>query len=212
MQDTFRVLTANPMQIVRRFLLALLGGFLAMGGHVYLTFYSAEWITTQRIGNSIAAGLIFGIVVGLMVVLASEYPARLRDVWSVPARLALALASGVILGTLAWFSYVYLLLQIEAPDWSVLLFGGIGLSAGFVLSGMVKLPRLVSIAITALAAYVPIFITFQNYVATVYNRPPALALLYYAPNREWMVFALGIPFALAIAILGQLRQRKNAEA
>jgi hypothetical protein len=211
MQETFRAITAHPMQIVRRFLLALLGGFLAMGGHIYLTFYSAEWISPQRIGNSIAAGLIFGIVVGLMVVLASEYPARLRAVWSVPARLALALASGVILGTLAWFSYSYLMLQIEAPDWSVLLFGGIGLSAGFVLSGMVNLPRLVSIGITALAIYVPIFVTFQNYMATVYSRPPALALLYYAPNREWMVFATGIPFALVIALLGQMRWRKSTD-
>jgi hypothetical protein len=213
MSKTIQALTVNPMQIVRRFLLALLGGFLAMGSHLYFTFRMDDWLNPGRIGSSIAAGLIFGIVVAFMVIFASEYPARLKGIWSFPARAALALTAGIVIGTLSWFSFQYLLLLIEATEWGMLLFGGIGLAAGFILTGLFALPRPVSILITAIATYVPIYITFQNYLLTMYYDAPSSALLYYSPDKDWMVYVFGIPFALSIALFGQIypahRRRKE---
>jgi hypothetical protein len=213
MPETREALTAHPMQIVRRFLLALLGGFLAMGSHMYVTFRADNLFSAMRLSNTIAAGLIFGIVVAFMVIFASEYPARLKGIWSFQARAALALVAGIVTGTLAWFAFQYLLLLIEAPEWGLLLFGGIGLAAGFILTGLFTLPRPVSILITAIATYVPIYVTFQNYLTTMYYDAPSSALLYYSPDKDWMVYVFGIAFAVAIALFGQIYslpdRRKN---
>lgn len=213
-EKTYRVLTAEPMRIVRRYVLAFFGGFLAMGGHIYVSYGRDAWLSPHRLGTACAAGLIFGVVVGFMVVFAGEYPARLRGIWTFPARLILALTAGIIPGTLAWFAFAYLILWIEAPDWTALLSGGTGLSAGFVVRGLsgeqsnrrsVSLPRqhLAWTVLTAALIYLPIYITFQNYVATLYHRPPAMALLYYSPGRTYMLYLVGIPFALCIAAFGQ---------
>src|SRR5690242_4013923 len=103
-------LTDNPMGVVWRYLLAFLGGFLAMGGHFYLTSRSEALFSPGRLSTSLAAGLFFGILTGVMVILASEYPQRLKNVWSFQARAALAITGGIVFGTLAWFANQYLLL------------------------------------------------------------------------------------------------------
>jgi hypothetical protein len=207
---SFEVVTRNPMQVVRRYVFALLGGFLAMGAHMYLSFRSDGLFVPGRISTTVAAGLFFGGVVGFMVLVASEYPQRLKSVWSLPARLALALGGGTLLGTLVWFAHHYLILLIPEPDWGVFLFGGLGLSVGFALHGIwghllvTPLQRLGWLLVTAVCIYAPVYITYQNFLGAVNSPDVVSSLIYYSPDRDWMLFGIGVPFALVIAIGGYL--------
>jgi hypothetical protein len=202
---SLEAVTNHPMGVVRRYVFALLGGFLAMGAHIYISHRAVDWFSPSRIGSAIASGLIFGVMIGLVVLIASEYPQRLKSVWSLPARVALALGGGTLVAALAWFAFHYLILFIAEPDWSILLLGGLGLAAGFALHGIwghifsTPLQPIGWVVGSALLIFIPIYIGYQNYQAN-----SGMALLYYSPNQDWLLLAVGLPFALVIAISGYL--------
>ncbi|MCU0513508.1 MAG: hypothetical protein MUE40_13180 [Anaerolineae bacterium] len=199
-----RALTRQPLRLIGRLALAAAGAALAMAVHVYLGYGRGDWLAAPRLGTAIAAGLIFGLPAGVTVMVALDMPLRLRGVWPAPRRLAVALLAGTGAGTLAWFAFVYLILWIETPDWRVLLMGGAGLAAGFILAGLVPLPRPLHILLTAAAIFAPIYSAYQNFLATQAGPAPMMALLYYVPSRPWLVLVVGLPFALLIALAGHV--------
>jgi hypothetical protein len=204
------------MTIFWRYQLALVGGFLAMSAHIFLVFSRSAWFTPQRIGSTIAAGLLFGHVVALMVLVARDLPLWLRDKnWSQWLIRALSVIGGIALGTLAWWVHITLTLLQSNPDWLILLLGGMGLSFGFWMmpifgdlqKGVTRYAptrMALSVLITTVATFLPIYFAFQNYLNSFNTPLQAQALLYFQADNPEHVWLIGLPFALAIAIFGQL--------
>jgi hypothetical protein len=204
------------MSLWLRYQLALVGGFLAMSAHIFLAFSRSAWFTPQHIGSTIAAGLLFGHVVALMVLVARDLPLRLRGRnWSQWLIRLLSISGGIALGTLAWWVHITLTLLQTNPDWLTLLGGGIGLSFGFwtipifadVHKGgthYVPTRMVLIIVITTIATFLPIYLAHQNFHATFNTPLQTQALLYFQADNPEHVWLIGLPFAVAIAIFGQL--------
>jgi hypothetical protein len=197
------------MALFWRYQLALVGGFLAMSAHVFLTGSRGMWFTLPHIGNAISAGLIFGHIVALMVFVARDLPLLLHDRWSGWLIRLLSIVGGVGCGTLAWWVYLSFSLYQTSVNWFVVFLGGIGLAIGFILVPIIRLNNRylktgLLIIITATATFLPIYFSHQNYLATVNTPSPAQALLYFQVDNPEYVWLIGIPFALAVAFFGQL--------
>ena len=205
------------MNLFWRYQLSLMGGFLAMSAHFYLVAGRGAWFAPQRIGNAISAGLMFGHVVAVMVLIARDVPRYFQDRWPAWGRWLVSIVGGIALGTLAWWSHITLILLNTRPDWRILLVGGIGLSLGFILTPVLwRIARYTSmdtvhrllrtaalIAITAIATYVPIYLAYQNFLTTFNTPQPAQAMLYFQVDNPEHVWLIGVPFALSIAFFGQ---------
>lgn len=199
-----------------RYQLALVGGLLAMSAHIFLAFSRSAWFTPQHIGSAISAGLLFGHVVALMVLVARDLPLWLCDnTWSVWLIRLLSIVGGITLGTLAWWVHITLTLLQSNPDWLTLLGGGIGLSFGFwaipiftdFQKGVTPHTRTrvaLFVIVTTIATFLPIYIAYQNFHATFNTPMQTQALLYFQADNPEHVWLIGLPFALVIAIFGQL--------
>ena len=196
--QTWAHLTVNPMGIVWRYVFALLGGGLAMGVHIFVTFRAGG---APRLGNAISIGLVFGHLVAFLVILADEYPRRLHPLWPGWMRLFISGILGLGIGTLTWATFALLFLQIDSPDWGVLALGGFGLAFGFWVTANFNMPGWLAFLITTIAVYGPIFVAFNNFWNKTGDPPPAL--LFYDSFTE--VYTLGIPFALLVALGGHAR-------
>jgi hypothetical protein len=184
------------MHPVWRFVWAAIGGGLAMGIHIYASFRAEPEYTLLRWGNTVDTGVTFGVLIGLLALFASEFPARLRGAWPLWARAALSVAVGIIGGTLIWMWWEALHLQRDDLGLPLLISGGAGLALGFVLLALFKMPSWLAVVITAAATYIPIFIAFQAYQAN--TKVPAL--LYYDDPQQ--IFTVAIPFCILIALGG----------
>jgi hypothetical protein len=197
------------MVLFLRYQLALVGGFLAMSAHVFLTGSRGAWFTLPHIGNAISAGLMFGHIVALMVFVARDLPLLLHDRWSGWLIRLLSIVGGIAFGALAWWVHLTLSLYQTSVNGFIVLLGGIGLSSGFILAPMIRLNNrylriTLLIFVTATATFLPICFSYQNYLAT-YNTPsPAQALLYFQVDNPEYVWLIGVSFALAVAFFGQL--------
>lgn len=192
-----------------RYQLALVGGFLAMSVHVFLTASRGAWFTLPHIGRAISAGLMFGHVVALMILLARDVPLFLRDKWHVWNIWLLSIIGGIGLGILAWWIHLSFTLYQTNPNWIVLLFGGIGLSVGFIIAPIIRpnnryLRFLLLIVITTIVSYLPVYLSYQSYLATFTTASPLQALLYFQVDNPVHVWLIGVPFALTITLFGQL--------
>jgi hypothetical protein len=185
---------------------AFLGGFLAIFAHIYLYAGRGNWFAPQRLAPALGNALIFAHIFALMIYLTHEK----RLFW--PLRLILCL----ILGIFAWWAHLFFYLYQSNPDILTLILGGIGLSLGFVLTAVINsLPLrsggrvgdggifLLTIAITFVAIYAPIYWSYQNFLATITSNP-AQALLYFQADNPEHVYLIGIPFALCLAFFGNL--------
>jgi serine/threonine-protein kinase len=194
LDNTYRRLTDVPLNLFLRYVFALIGGWLAVGGHVYLTYRSEAIFTPQRWANAIGFGLTYGFLIGFLVLLASECPLRLRGFWPWWARLLVGAVLGWWMATITWGAYTYLFLQ-QPPDWGVMQYAGAGLALGFIVSGMLPLKGWQAFLLTAIATYLPIYTTFQSFL-----REFTPAVLYYDFPEQ--VFTIGIPVALLISLGG----------
>lgn len=185
-------LARNPMGIVWRFISASFFGFLAMAIHLYAV-QDKEAIPTVSIwGNILAMGLLFGHAYALTVVLASEYPSRLRPIWPTWTRALLSGILGVIFAALTW---AVLFMRIAEPQWSVLILGGAGLAAGLVIAETFRLPAIASMVITAVASYLPIYFVFQ-----AWNVRDATTMTLLGYWQEEQIYTIAIPFVTLLAV------------
>lgn len=206
--NTWRRMTDNPLQNVWRFTLAMLGGALAMALQVFITFRSEAIFNADRWGKTISIGLTFGMFVATLVFVAGEYPARMRGFWPRWARLLLSAVVGFIWGTLSWGAFTWFFLTY-VPDWGVMAFAGLGMAAGFVLTGVFNLPGWAAFLVTTAATYVPIYAFYQFFMTgefalwqllsgeVLYN--PVAVLYYDYPEQIW---TLGLPVVMLIALGG----------
>lgn len=197
--NTWRRMTDRPMQIVWRYLFALIGGWLGMGYHVFTVFRSQAIFNQQRIANTIAMGLTFGVLVGFLVLLAGEFSSRLRGFWPWWTRLLLSMVLGSLWGMITWGSYTWLFLQNPSANWGMMLFGGIGMALGFVATAMFNLRGWQAFLITAITTYIPIFYTHQEFAA---GRSFDAILPYDYFTSPEHILTVAIPVALLIALGG----------
>ncbi|MFQ3647588.1 MAG: protein kinase, partial [Anaerolinea sp.] len=159
--NTVRRLTDRPLDLILRFTLALLGGWIAFGQHIYSTYFSIALFTPQRWGNAIAAGLVMGVFVGLLVLVTDEFSQRLRNFWAWWLRLLMASALGIGMGVLTWAAFRWFY-SARIPAWDLMRLGGMGLALGFVLVSVTQWPRWRALWLPAALIYFPIALAYPN--------------------------------------------------
>jgi MFS family permease len=134
-------------------------------------------------------GLVTAILVAVVVLVADELSCRLRGFWPTWARLLVSGILGFLAGAVVWGTYTYL--YLEYPPESVIYFAGAGLALGFVLASTFKLPGWAAFLVTTIATYIPINVSYNQYM------PPVIYYDY--PEQIW---TLALPLALLIALGG----------
>lgn len=160
--NTLRRMVDRPYETILRFILGMLGGWLAMGEWVFITFRTQALFTPQRLGNTFAIGLLFGLFTGFVAVFAGQFPDRLRGFWTWWLRLAVFGLMGLLLGILAWSTFTSFFLG-QPPDTALMRLGGLGLVFGLILSSLLRLRGWSAFAITAISVYAPLYVTHYNY-------------------------------------------------
>ena len=176
-----------------------MGGFLAMFAHIYLYAGRGDWLAPQRLSPALGNALIFAHLFVITV-----YIARTRHFhWL--TRFALA----AIFGTLTWWTHLFFYLYQTSPNMLTLFIGGFGVSLAFIVLEIIpplnqKIPFfIVSVFFTAIAIYLPIYWSYQNFLATLPINP-AQALLYFQADNPEHVYIIGIPFSLCLAFFANL--------
>src|SRR5690606_35038321 len=103
----------------------------------------------------------------------------------------------LVIGVLAWAIFRWFYLQYDAlttQDVNALLFGGLGLGAGFIVNMLLRLPGLVRAGIMAVLIYLPMLVTLESYFA---GSDLFVPLVYFDDRAQ--VFTVGIPMVLLIA-------------
>jgi len=199
--NTIRRLFNNPWGLFFRFMAGLTGGWIAMGSLIWATFRAQGFFNSQRWGNSLAVGLMFGVFTAILVVFSGEFSERLRGFWPNWARFLGSALLGVFLGTLLWtqFTWMYLQFRLDEMYMPALLVGGVGVMLGFVVTALFNLRSWIAIPLTVLTTYVPILLTWENYQNA--NDFDVIPLIYFldVPSR---VYSVAIPLAIVVAIGG----------
>jgi hypothetical protein len=189
--NTWRRISNQPLRTISRYLLAALFAAIAVWWYAFSEISSAAIFFAERWGKSLSTGITFGVVFGLVVVLAAEVPERLRGFWPWWARLILNLILGVLSGTLVWvvFDWFFLYYQPAPEDFNALWFGGLCAAAAFSLGVIWRVPGWLGVLWSAGALFISFYLTWVNYM------PP---LIYVRPGETIEQYA--IPIALMIGI------------
>jgi hypothetical protein len=172
--NTWRRISDQSMSIVWRFLFALIGAWLGIGTSVYLTYRNPAILHPMRMGSALGFGLIFGVIMALLVVLAGEIPWRLRGFWTWWMRLFASTMFGLMLGVLAWSAYSYLFLY-ATPDWDLMIFGGVALAFGLIVSSLFNIRGWGTLGLIAASFFLSIYLPYFNYCRQLYiciDAPP----------------------------------------
>jgi serine/threonine protein kinase len=208
LDNTWRRLTDDPLRNVRRFVAALIGAAVAMGGYVFVTFRSELIFNAERWGRTISIGLTFGMFIAILAILAGELPARLRGFWPGWARVLVSGIIGLLWGTFTWGAFTWFFLNYP-PNWEVMFYAGLGTMLGFVLAALFNLRGWAAVLLTAITTFLPILIFFRFYwtgelpvtlpiSAEVQANP--VAIMYF--DVEEQVFTVALPVVLLIALGG----------
>ncbi len=201
--NTWRRLSDRPLHNVWRFVFAMTGATIAMAIQVFVTFRSEAIFNADRWGKTISDGLTFGLFTAIMVLIAGEYPSRLRGFWPGWTRLVFSFVTGLLLGTLTWGAFTWFFFTYP-PVWDVMAFAGLGTALGFVLTAMFNLRGWAGFLVTAVATYIPIFIMFNwfwnNQLLIPISFSQQVAILYYDFPEQ--IYTLAIPVVLIIALGG----------
>lgn len=186
-------------QTLNRFLWGFVGGLLGIGFWAFSTIRSPlgtdSLVTPQRLIYTLSLGQAFGLCLGLMAALAGELPESLQR--RLPKRSVFRVLICIILGVLAWAGYLWFIeiLFFTPPDINALLLGGVGLAAGLVLRFLFDLPSWLSFLLTAILAYIPMYITLEEFLA---GTGRFVSLVFFDNPRQ--IFSVGIPMAILFAL------------
>ncbi|MFN8451343.1 MAG: hypothetical protein U0521_22865 [Anaerolineae bacterium] len=197
LNNTWRRITDRPIRAVNRYIWAAIFAGLAVWWYAYSELPTAAIFSPERWGKSLTTGITFGVVFGLVVLLAAEVPERLRGFWHWWARLILNLILGIASGLLVWvvFDWFFLYYQPTAEDMGALFFGALGTAAAFSLGVVFRIPGWLGVLWTTVVLYIPLYFTWKNYM------PP---LIYVRPNED--ISQYGIPIAFLIGVGAYLPQ------
>jgi aminoglycoside phosphotransferase (APT) family kinase protein len=191
LDNTWRRLSDKPMGIVWRYVFAFLSAFAGMSIYAWINLSGPAILINEIIGRTLSTGITFGVFMGVVVILAGEFPLRLRGFWTWWSSLIAGIVLGTLSGAFVWAMYSWLLLYLELRtlDWNPLLFGGFGIALGLTLSSIFSLRGWQAAILTTITIFVPIYITYTNFM------PP---IVYFREQND--VFTQGIMIALLIAI------------
>jgi hypothetical protein len=160
--NTWRRAFDRPLTLIWRFLFAVIGGWLGMGFQVYTTYRTETVFNPDRIANTLAYGLIFGVFIGFVVLLADEFPSRLRGFWRFWTRAVFSVVFGTAAAALTWGAATWMYTKLD-PNWDLMLFGGFWLAIGFSYSSLLKLRGWLAALLTAGCIFIGIYAPFNNY-------------------------------------------------
>jgi hypothetical protein len=160
--NTWRRAVDRPLTLIWRFLFAVIGGWIGMGFQVYTTFRTESVFSSPRIANTLAFGLIFGVFIGVVVLLADEIPSRLRGFWRFWTRAIFSFVLGTAAATLTWGAATWMYTELD-PNWDLMLFGGFWLAIGFSYSSLLKLRGWLAAILTAGCIFIGVYVPFNNY-------------------------------------------------
>ncbi|MCS6836132.1 MAG: protein kinase [Anaerolineae bacterium] len=167
MTNSLRRLSADPLGLILRFALALLGGWIAFGQQVYITYRAQALFTPQRWGNALSIGLVMGLFIALTVLLADEASRRLRGFWPAWARALVWLPSGLLMGMLSWAAFTWFYLG-GSVNWELVRMGGVGLGLGFGVVALLGLRGPLAVGLAALSFYLPLYAAYRNQCSQLY--------------------------------------------
>ena len=165
--NTIRRITDNPMQLVFRFIFALLGGAIGFGQQVYITYRGQVLFTSQRWGNTLAVGLLMGVFVAILVMFADTIVSRLKGFWPNWLRMIFSTLFGFMLGALIWAGFNWMYLN-QPVQWPLMRMGGLGLAFGLIASTMFSLKNWQSFLLTASSLFIAIFTAYYNWCTQLY--------------------------------------------
>lgn len=197
LSNTWRRISEQPGKTISRYMLAAFFAGVGAWWYAFSEISSAAIFFAERWGKSLSTGTVFGVVFGLVVLLAAEVPERLRGFWPWWARLVLNLILGIATGVLVWvvFDWFFLYYEPTPQDFNAILFGGLGAAVAFSLSTLFRIPGWLGAIWAAIMIYIPLHVTSVNFM------PP---LIYVRPNETIMQY--GIPIAILIGIGAYLPQ------
>ncbi|MCS6836188.1 MAG: toll/interleukin-1 receptor domain-containing protein [Anaerolineae bacterium] len=216
LQRTFLQASRNrehAEQLAWRFIWGAVGGIVGMAWLVAGIFRGFRLSDPVSLALAFTAGQFFGLFVGLLALLSHGLPRfaerALPRQLHIGARAALCL----LVGALAWMVYQWFFLGAPfALNWSKAL-GGLGLSGGFILTMLGKLPRvsqalrlksgaswlpLVSVALIALCTFLPILpLNSTSSLPAIQEGTLDWLIAFDHAEQVWQV---GLPLALFIAL------------
>jgi len=167
MTNSLRRLSADPLALILRFVLALLGGWIAFGQQVYITYRAQALFTPQRWGNALSIGLVMGLFIALTVLLADESSRRLRGFWPGWARALAWLPLGLLMGVISWAAFTWFYLG-GAVSWDLVRLGGAGLGLGFGVVALLGLRGPLAVGLAGLSIYLPLYAAYRNQCSQLY--------------------------------------------
>ncbi len=180
--NTARRLLDNPSQLAWRFLIAAVGGWLAMSLYVWDSTPGVAFLDPGRYGLIISIGLTFGVFIGLLVLFASEFPSRLRRFWHWWGRGLVSAVIGYALGWLTWAAFGWFFLQLEPGD--NLRYVAIGTAIGMAIPVMIRLPAWVSALVTAAGIGVPLYWAWIINTTSTETAPITEPILYFYESQN----------------------------
>lgn len=204
--NTWRRLTDDPLNNVWRFVFALIGAGLGMAIYVFTTFRSEAIFNAERWGRTISIGLTFGMLIAILTLLTSEAPSRLRGFWPWWARLAVGGLVGFLWATFSWGGFTWFFLNYP-PNWEVMAYVGLGTALGLIISSLFDLRGWISLLLTTILTYIPIYIMWEFFFTGRLIIPiplsdevrfnPVSILYFDYPDQ---IVSLAIPVVLIIAL------------
>lgn len=190
LDNTWRRLSEHPMSLVYRYISAAFFAGVAFWGYAYSQIDSASIFFIDRWGTSISSGATVGLFVGLAAFFAGAVVERLRGFWHWWARLILSVVVGYVIGYVIWWIYTYLFLRYAPePGDMNLYYGALGFALAFVLRAAFGAPGWLSALVAALSIYLPILITWEQFL------PP---LIYTRPNQHINDYAILMSLLMGI--------------
>lgn len=195
--NTWRRLSEQPAHIFVRYICAAIFGGLAIGYYAYTEYYSnARGLEIQLVldiwGKTLTNGIAFGVVFGLVVLLAAEIPERLRGFWPWWARLVLNLLLGTAAGAMLWVVYnLFFLYNMVEPSDTNILVGGLFIGLGFSLGVVFRIPGWLGALWLAALFGASLTVTYYNYM------PP---LIYIFDNLGQTIEQFAIPMGILVGV------------
>jgi hypothetical protein len=121
--------------------------------------------------------------------------------WRRGGRLLAGLLLGTLAGALTWGAFTWFFLNYP-PDWGVMLLAGLGLAAGFALSGAFDLPAGLALALTAGLVFLTLYVGYSSYLA---NDTPAVIYFFDSDALVWQGAFIALLVALGGHALALLR-------
>lgn len=194
-------------RITRYYVRGWLSACLVSGVWAFSVFRSDVLITPLRVIYTVAIGLGMGIFIGLLPIMADtkltqmlirQLPPRLQQFLAGATGKLFRILICLIMGILTWTSYLWFLGSLDSSPQATnaVLFGGIGLAAGFIISVLFTIPTWIAALLTAFCTWIPIYITFSQ---TLAGSDVFYPLIYFYDEPS-QVFSIGITFAILIAL------------